>query len=806
MTTKKNLNITLGFFIITIVIALGFTGLLVISDFQLNLEESVVSSYEVSGEQSVQKIEYALRYGKTLEYFYGIENILEDVRGDFPEINTVQVISNDGKIMYDTQGLVNDAYLPEALQDFSDFRYTSHQGEFHIFLPIRDRYDIWQGSLHIAFPDEVITSRVLEITGELLGYLLIMALMGILILLVLTRYIPFVNSNGKLEGKKFLIVTMVLLSLIQVVFGWLNYNSFKNEYLDIARNNASNISNIISNDVESVLNLGVAQHQLYRLEDYLVDISDNVSEIGLISLISADGEVIYTTDAANDIMSPITNEEQTFDSSMVFSQSIAADREQQRGELQLILSEDYFAQRMRDILLDSTTVLLVSLILMAEIVIFMTILLQWQYDKREYKANYLNKDYIPKPQIDPGAVRMLILLTSSGIFMSISFIPLRMQELYQSFWGLSREVILGLPVSAEMLFTAIAAVLAGKTIDRLGWQISLYTGLGILSAGLFLSFYAPNAITFVLARAFTGAGNGFILLSVRGYINTFLSESKRTKTISDYISGQFVGFIIGTVIGGMLAYRLDYSQVFLVSLGLAFAALLFVLLFIKPSRQTINGQEKGAKKEEHEEANLVDFKESKPPLGTLSFLTNFQVLGFLILCVLPFAITSMFVDYYFPIFAADEGVSTSNVGRAFMLNGIVVAYLGPFLSKYALNKLKARNSLLISGLLMGGSLLLYFGYSTVTAAFLVVILMGVAESVGLVAQNNYLVNLKATNAFGEGEAMGYFVNIRKLGKTVGPMVFGSAVAIGTLGLPLIGAASIFLLVLFVFNSRKARIS
>lgn len=801
---KDSRFLIIGFFLFLLILVLGFTGVLIVSDFQQNFVESLVSSYGVSGRQNVHKIEYALRYGKPLDNFFGIEDILAEVRRDFPEITEVQVVYGDGRVLYNLDGKVEDVSLSDELQEKSsaflsetdnDYLYSIHEGEYHIFLPIEDRDNIWQGNLQIIFPADVINNRVADFTGSLVTYLAILAFIGLCVIFFLISRYSFVKDSGEINRKKFLIVTMVLLGLIQVVFGGINYQLFRNGYLDIAHENAAVISNIIRNDIESVVEKGVPYENLYRLEDYLKDISERVPEIDFINLTSPDESFIYSTEDYEDRTSREAPDSGTIDSEMIFSHSLTEDVQDDNAELQMVLSEDFFDRKMHDILLDSLTMLVLSLILMIEIVIFMIILLQLQYEKK-----YLSKakgsliDSKAKRGLDIVVVRVLTMLTGMSIFMSASFIPLRMKELFESLLGLSEGLILGIPISAEMLFAALAALFAGRLIDQKGWRFVLFMGLCVFAVGLFLSFYAPSALIFILARAFTGAGYGFILLSIRGYVNERPTEKERTNGFSNYVSGLYAGFIIGVVVGAMLADRIGFANVFLASLLFCLVAFCFTLVFLRKSVSSVSREE--------ERTPAVETENEQPAegMGVLSFLGNFRVLGFFLLIMLPLTICSMFVDYYFPIFATGEGMSTSNVGRAFMLNGIAIAYMGPFMYKFFHERLGSRKSIFVSGLIIVGSLLLFYFFNNIVVAFMVVILMGISESFGLVAQNNYFVSLKETGTFGTGAALGYAENVRKLGQMMGPFVFGSVVAMGSLGIGLIGLASFVMIVLFMFSS------
>lgn len=67
--------------------------------------------------------------------------------------------------------------------------------------------------------------------------------------------------------------------------------------------------------------------------------------------------------------------------------------------------------------------------------------------------------------------------------MSISFIPLRMAELVPA-GSLSRDMLLGLPISAEMGMTGLSVLLAGAWIKRSGGAASAHDGAGSGGGGV----------------------------------------------------------------------------------------------------------------------------------------------------------------------------------------------------------------------------------------------------------------------------------------------------------------------------------
>lgn len=817
MQTKSFRSIVLIFFLAITVIVLGFTGLLNISSFNKNITDSLVSSYAVPGRECVRKIEYALRYGKTLSSFYGIEELLHEVKENFPEITKVQVLTPEGEILFDDQGIIRNQYIEHPLMEatfladsfaLKSFAYTLFNDEYHLFLPINDRDNTMEGSLHLAFPKEIISSLTASHTGKLTGYLGLLALAGILALLLLNRFVSFTTPSGEIKRKTFLVTVLLLLGIIQVVFGWLNFNMFRSGYMETARKNSILLSTIIQKDIESVVNRGVPYQKLYNLEGYLERITGTIPEIDSIQLSTQDEAIFYST--AGSVTAG------NADPSMVYTQPLGADDTGSEAKLQLFLSEDFFAGKDRDILLDSITMLALSIILMVEIVIFMIILLRYQFEKKTSPAG--------KASFDITIIRPLTLLIAVSVFLSGSFIPLRMKELAEPLWGLSENVILGLPVSAEMLFTGLAAVLAGSLIDSRGWRSAFLLGTVFYAVGLYFSYQAQGALTFIGARSIAGAGYGFTIMALRGFVNSRKSEKEKAEGFSSYISGLYAGFIIGVAVGAMLADRIGFARVFLVSLAFCLLAGVLIMYFIGMREMILNTNKNNpywlgafftktfVKKEvaagrAFAQSLQEESRGSRGKVkGLLFFLGNLPVLGFFLFALLPLTMCGMFLDYFFPVFAASQNISTSDVGRAFMLNGIAVVYLGPVLTAYTFKKMNMEKAILLSGLVVVLAFILFYYSGTVAAAFLAAILLGVSDSFGLVAQNNYFVGLKAVESVGQGLSLGYYDNIRNLGKMIGPILFGGLMVMGNAGIGLVGIVTLVLLIFFCLSARleKAR--
>lgn len=314
--------------------------------------------------------------------------------------------------------------------------------------------------------------------------------------------------------------------------------------------------------------------------------------------------------------------------------------------------------------------------------------------------------------------------------------------------------------------------------------------------GSILSGLSTKPLEFIGARAIVGIGYGFSLMSLRAYVNISKYEKVRSTGFAAFYAGLYAGINVGVIVGSMLAERIGFNNVFYIAFAISLASCIFAVLFIK---------NRIAEKDEKLQLEEVAATTSKKPSFqvALQFLLNKSVLALFLFIVVPTTICSMFLDYYFPVFANDIGVSPSNIGRAFLLNGICIVYLAPLLSKIASKYLGIEKSIAISGVIVSVGLIIFASQGTLATAFLAVILLGIAESFGLVAQNNYFVQLEATNKFGSGKALGFYDNVRKLGQMAGPMVFGGLAFLGLYGVGVVAVITLLGVLIFYFVAKTA---
>lgn len=776
----KKVKITLVIiFLLLIIVVLGFTGLLNVNSFQKNYTDSLVSSYAVVGRETVRKIEYAVKYGKPLDNFLGIEELLGEVKEDLPEIDNVYIVLRDGAYIYDIKGSVRNQQLTYELTvapDFDPHSSASYQmllkqEKYHLMLPIKAKDEKVLGYMDIVFHKTVVNEAIQENVQRLVYSFIVLAAIGGLILLLFNNTAFIISREGRVNRKKFITVIFILLGILQIIYGCINYTVLRNAYIEIATENINAVSRIVQNDIQSVINKGVPYSKFYKIEDYMKNIIEVVPEIQEISIVDEGNDVIFRTTHID------IDNRQTMETPYSFRFPLVEDIENARYSLQVELSNGYLKNRMQEIILDVLTIFVTSIFFMVEITFFILKIFEKKISRREDIGKYEGDI----KEVDTSIVRPLSFLLFIALFMPNAFIPVMMQEIYKPILGLSKNVIIGLPISVNFLFGAIATIIAGILIDKKGWRRIFIIGVVFFSIGTFFSGFTASPSLFILSRGIAGAGYGFLLMALRGFVLT--NPMDKREGLAALNSGLYSGINCGVVVGAMLADRVGYSQVFYWSILVIILSAIFAVIFVP----NINDGNKS--KDLEKKVNGCSLK---------TFLSNRQVFSYFLLILIPTAICSMFLDYFFPIFAKEAGISLSNIGRAFLINGLCIVYLGPILSQSIGKYFNDKKSMLIGCMLVVGGLMIFTVNATLVTAFIGVFLLGIADSFGLVAQTNYFLGLKASVDLGQGQALGYYSNVKKVGQMLGPFIFGSFLGFGNkIGVGIIAVTTGGALLLFI---------
>ena len=279
-----------------------------------------------------------------------------------------------------------------------------------------------------------------------------------------------------------------------------------------------------------------------------------------------------------------------------------------------------------------------------------------------------------------------------GIDLPISFIPLYAEDLYQPILGITKETIMSMPISVSMFFTTLAFLIGGFWVDKKGWQHAHWFGVFFAGIGQIFSGIASSALQFIFYRAVYGFGYGLVFLSYMGFVYSNTDERNRTMGFASMSAGMYSGSICGGAIGGMLAERIGFQNVFFVSAFFILATLLYTTIFMKETYHH--------PKPSQAAATLSSLKSDLKLIAR--FLFDRNVFALLFLLSIPAAITLVGVLYYIsPIYLDRLGTSQANIARILMINGVFMIYISPLLSPI-MDKARDKRMFLVASGLIGG--------------------------------------------------------------------------------------------------------
>jgi len=398
------------------------------------------------------------------------------------------------------------------------------------------------------------------------------------------------------------------------------------------------------------------------------------------------------------------------------------------------------------------TVLIILVLFMIEVTILRDVL--HNRDKRGYGEGLGEFG-----KYSVHTVRMLAFIIAFSYALPISYTPLMMKEILErtgtTIFGLSQGMAMAVPISAEMLATAIFAVIAGYLVEKQGWKKPFIYGALLMSAGAFIAYYMYNPYLFIVARFLVGAAYGFALVTLQCYPMISSNVETRNSGLASQNSGLNAGYCCGVAIGGLCADYLGYSTVYAFSIFVALITMPYAKYLMSSSYTSDTGTTRNVK--------IAD---------VINFFTNRNVFFFFVAAFIPVSICSMFLTYMFPVFAEEKGISAGDIGRVFMLNSLVIIYMGPVIVNFLTKResLRGKNAMLLYMLVTLAGLLVFGLKPSVITAIIIIIFVGLGDSFGLPMSNDYLISLKAAAKIGYDKSIGYLNFIGNIGQMIGPLI------------------------------------
>jgi len=389
-------------------------------------------------------------------------------------------------------------------------------------------------------------------------------------------------------------------------------------------------------------------------------------------------------------------------------------------------------------------------------------------------------------------IRPALFLVIFSESLSLSFFPMYVDQLYTPIAGVSKDLVIGLPISIFMLSWAISLPLGGAWSEKIGRRKPFLIGAITTAVGLTLTGLSRTVYDLLLWRSVTAVGYGVVYITCQGYVTDNTTPQNRTRGMAMFLSGFFSGSLCGAAIGGILADRIGFRTTFFVSAGLSLVSALFVFYFLQ----------------DHSRDALSTKGKIKLSYFRLLF-SNRRFLALTFFSAIPAKIClTGFLYYAAPLYLKFLGNSQSAIGRVLMGYGLAMVLISPFIARIA-DKLGNRKMFVILGGILSGIALLMVHYSQNTLGVLFsIVLLGTAHAIGVSSQLTLITEIckDAGDKIGLGTVIGIYRLIERLGNISGPLVsgaliaaFGFSKAVAGIGVITVSGSVVFTLSFFLLD-------
>ena len=189
------------------------------------------------------------------------------------------------------------------------------------------------------------------------------------------------------------------------------------------------------------------------------------------------------------------------------------------------------------------------------------------------------------------------------------------------------------------------------------------------------------------------------------------NEGEKAQGFSALNAGLYAGINCGSVLGAIMAERLGYSFVFVLS-GVFTLICAFSIMRMENAVY----------------ARPLPIKSAASAQTPKSSRMWLVPLAFVVLMIAPACISGSYLSYYLPLYFADIGRSVSDVGRAKLLYGLLIIYAGPALTRFMAKGSRPAIWNLAYNALFGSACILFGLIGGFIPALCAVFLLGFSDS------------------------------------------------------------------------------
>ncbi len=696
----------------------------------------------------IQKINYSISFGKSLEKFYGLEDLLKETEGLSDDILNVSVLDNTNKVVSSVgEKSVN---FPVGLRNE---KYVSGDAGIFFGVPINDEY-----TMALLLNHQYVNDMTFNYGIDLIK-ISTLILLGVTLLSYIVYLILKKIKKGDIPFKYFKIILMSALVLLQVSLSGYVILHYNNEYRNSLNKIINIATNVIDNDLDLIGGQGIPFSEVNGVEEYLDNIRQKIEEIKNVSIVDLS-----------------QNKEMQTNNYFMAKKIQVADQEYYLN-IEYNVNQKIIFNNIFNLAVEAIVLLAVTLLLSIEVSFF------FGASKDENKKTSANKVSLRGIRIF-YFILFLSLRLDTG-FMSV--ISLRLFEKLNLPQGL--DILSGLPSMLTSAATAVGLIFCLVLVNKIGVRKMIVLGAILASIGAVASAIFDNLFTFSIARIIVGLGIAALISSTKLCAIFEKDSSMRLKILPSVAAGQIAGTSCGIVIGGLIASRTSYNFVFILEAVLIVISLLFI------SITNLQG-----------EGNKNPFSLS----NVVGIVKSVRIVMYMLLIIIPIYMAEIFVLYVIPLYGKEIDLTQSVISGLIFLNFLLSAYTSNTGTRLSVKLLGEKKSVIFYIILMIVSIEAFSIGNNIVVALMAVILIGIADGFGLNIIFEYIYRIqpdidKVTATF-------MFLLASQVGGAIAPMIVSSNISSGAakassiLGYMLAGGTMLYGIFLIINKNRQKQLA
>src|SRR5699024_272827 len=290
------------------------------------------------------------------------------------------------------------------------------------------------------------------------------------------------------------VMPVLILFLAQLAYAGYAIYSFQTAWLSVSQENAQTLAQGVKRDLDKVLSYGLKPETLRGTKAYLERVTQSFPLIQEIQLQSKTGALLLSTATTS---TAIDTADVRLD---------LADKDQTGRQLALVFDADALKTGAISRVIDAGTVALISLITTFELFRLLDLLVTQNLLRRPWKLLFLRQRL---RSASPQFARPIVFGLTFAWALPFGFLPLYARSLITpATTVLSSQVLMALPIAAEMGLSLFGVLLASRLMRAHRWTKSVAWGLTAAVVASLACAWVTTLWGLVAARMLVGAGYG----------------------------------------------------------------------------------------------------------------------------------------------------------------------------------------------------------------------------------------------------------------------------------------------------------